>query len=226
MATQIAALQIVNDVLQLEMRRATERAEFQLAEAEHRLKNTFTTIHALSRHSARPGDTGEAFRAIFEARLLALGRSHELLGAGYADGVSLAEVIGRCLQPYEGTPGRATVCGPAVLLAARDVPPLGLAFHELTTNAAKYGALSIPEGRVEVTWQLEAEGTKEPRSLAIVWRERDGPRVKAPERRGFGSRLLERGLAQGSGGITKIDFAPEGVACRIWLPLTSAQILT
>ena len=158
--------------------------------------------------------------------MLALARSHEILEAGYPDGVSLAELAGRCLQPYEGSPGRAIVSGPTVLLPAQNVSTLALTFHELTTNAAKYGALSVPEGRVEVTWHLEADTTKEVRLLAIVWRESGGPLVKAPERRGFGLRLLERGLASGSGSNTRIDFAPDGVDCHICLALTSVHILT
>lgn len=225
MEAQIVALQVVNDNLRLETLRLAEQAQLQSAEADHRLKNTFTTILALARQTARPGDTGEVYRATFEARLLALARSHELLEGGYPTGVTLTELVKRCLQSYGKISGRATVSGPEVRLPAQDVPTLGLIFHELTTNAVKYGALSVPEGRVEVTWHLEADIAKESHSLVIVWRERGGPPVKAPKRCGFGSRLLERGFAHGSGSTAKIDFAPDGVDCRISLPLTSA-ILT
>jgi two-component sensor histidine kinase len=111
------------------------------------------------------------------------------------------------------------VTGPPVRLAPNAVVTLNLAFHELATNAAKYGALSAPEGHVEVTWTLRRPRKKEP-IVEIVWRERGGPPVRPPERRGFGSRLLERGLAQEFGGKVRLDFAPEGVECHICLPLT------
>ena len=218
MEERIAALEASNHGLRLDAQKSAEQARFQMAEVEHRLMNTFTTIHALALLTARPGDTGKAFRAAFEARLLALARSHELLGPGYPGGAPLAEIVGRCLQPYDGVSGRITVLGPAVCLPEQDVPALGLTFHELTTNAAKYGALSVPEGRVEVRWKLEARRRDHGQSVVIAWRERGGPPVQAPARRGFGSRLLERGKV-GFGGTAQLDFAPHGVDCRIWLPL-------
>ncbi len=104
-------------------------------------------------------------------------------------------------------------------LAPNAVVTLGLAFHELATNAAKYGALCVPEGGVEVTWTLRRSKKKAP-LVEIVWREHGGPPVRPPQRRGFGSRLLERGLAQEFGGTVQLDFAPEGVQCHICLPLT------
>ncbi len=122
--------------------------------------------------------------------------------------------------------GRVAVSGPVVHLPARSVPALGLAFHELATNAAKHGALSVPEGRVDVTWQLEAGRPDGAQSVTITWRERGGPPVKTPERRGFGSRLLERGLAHGSGGTAQLDFAPYGVDCRIRLTLPPVRPAT
>lgn len=224
MEERLSALEAMNHALRLEAEKSAEQVQFRLAEVEHRLMNIFATIQALAAQTARPGDTGEAFRVTFGARLLALARSHELLGSRYPDGAPLAEVVGRCLQPYEGAADRITVLGPAVHLPARDVPPLGLAIHELTTNAAKYGALSIPEGRVEVTWQLEARRKDQLPAVVIIWRERGGPRVNTPTRRGFGSKLLESGLAQGSGGTAQLDFAPLGVDCRIWLPLLATGV--
>ena len=220
---RIAALEITNHALRLEAQGSAEHARFQLAEAQHRLMNTFSTIHTLAMQTARPGDTGDAFRADFEARLMALARSHDLLGPASPDGVPLNEVVGRCLRPYEDAPDRITLSGPAVHLPGQDVPTLGLALHELTTNAAKHGALSVPEGRVEVAWGLETGPDGQARWVAISWQERNGPPVATPKRRGFGSRLLERGLAHGSGGTAELDFAPHGVACRIRMPLTSAH---
>ncbi|MFC3125407.1 sensor histidine kinase [Pseudoroseomonas globiformis] len=217
----IATLEGLNQTLRLEAQRSADQAQFRLAEVEHRLKNTFSTIAALAKQSARRGDTGEAFRECFEARLLALARSHELLGPHHPDGVPLTEVVGRCLQPYDDALARTSVIGPTVHLSPRHVPALGLAFHELTTNAVKYGALSIPEGRVAVEWQFEQPAKDEAPAVAIIWQERNGPTVEAPERRGFGSHLLEFGLAYELGGTAQLEFAPHGVNCRIRMPLTA-----
>ena len=219
----VVALGTANQSLRRDLQAASERAQFQLAEMEHRLKNVLATVHALAAQTAFPGDTGEAFRTTFRARLRALARSHELMGPDNSTGAPLTAVVGRCLQPYGGTAGRITVSGPTVHLPPRVVPTVGLAFHELATNAAKYGALSIPEGRVEVTWALEQGTEDKAQAVAIIWRERGGPPVKAPERRGFGSRLLEQGLVQGSGGTTQLDFAAHGLDCRIRLPLASVR---
>ena len=218
----IVALETANGALRREVHTVTERAQFQLAEVEHRLKNLFATVQALAAQTALLGDTGESFHAVFGARLRALARSHDLLKPSRPGGALLTEVLGRCLQPYEDTAGRITVSGPVVYLPARAVPSLGLAFHELATNAVKYGALSGPQGRVEVTWTVEPRAEGRAQSVAIIWRELGGPIVNVPQRRGFGSRLLEHGLTQGSGGTTQLDFASHGVNCRIWLPLTSA----
>ncbi|MGI4807433.1 MAG: HWE histidine kinase domain-containing protein [Janthinobacterium lividum] len=203
---------------------AVKRARFQLSEVEHRLMNTFSTMQAAAARTASPGNMGEAFRADFGPRLLALARSNEFLGSQYPEGAPLDLIITRCLEPFEDKPNRITKIGPRVFLRARDVLPIGLALHELTTNAAKHGALSVPEGRVEVMWSLEARRTDRGRSVVITWRERGGPPVMPPNRRGFGSRLLERGLAQSSGsGTAQLDFAPNGVECRIWLPISNAR---
>lgn len=217
----IAALETANYALRLEAETAAERAQFQLAEVEHRLKNTFATILALTKQTARRDDTGEVFREAFIARLAALARSHDLMGRSYPDGAPLADIVERCLRPYDEALGRTILAGPVVYLPAHDISALGLAFHELATNATKHGALSVPQGRVEVTWRVELETQGRRRSLAITWRERGGPMVKAPERRGFGLRFLERGLGQGANGTTQLDFASHGVDCRIWLPLPS-----
>ena len=221
---RVAALEESNRSLTIASQTATERAQFQLSEVEHRLMNTFSSIQALVAQSARPGDTGEAFRANFGPRLVALARSHEFLGSQYPDGAPLEQIITRCLEPFEDKPNRIIKMGPRIYLRARDVLPIGLALHELTTNAAKHGALSVPEGRVEVMWSLEARRADQGRSVVITWRERGGPLVVPPSRRGFGSRLLERGLSQSSGsGTAQLDFAPAGVECRIWLPLSNAR---
>ncbi len=218
---RIAALEVENQALRAATHVAAEQTEFWLAEVEHRLKNTFTTVQALAAQTARHGRTGESFSEAFGARLRALARSHDLLGPNCREGALLAEVVGRCLEPYDAAPSRAILVGPPVHLPARDVAAVGLTFHELATNAAKYGALSVREGRVGVSWDFEPMGQSQRRSVRISWRERGGPPVRPPERLGFGSRLLERGLAQVCGGTAQLDFAPHGVDCHLWLPLAA-----
>ena len=133
--------------------------------------------------------------------------------------LSLDDVVEQTLRPHDGAPARVAAAGPPVRLAPNAAVTLNLAFHELATNAAKYGALSVPGGLVEATWTLKRCKGEEAPVLEVLWRERGGPPVRPPERRGFGSRLLERGLAQEFGGTVRLDFAPEGVECRIRLPL-------
>ncbi|MBE7211091.1 MAG: sensor histidine kinase [Gluconacetobacter diazotrophicus] len=218
LARRIAGLEAENHALRARAEASAEQAAFRLAEVEHRLMNIFATIQALANLTARPGDTGDAFRATFDARLLALARSHEMLGSARADGTTrLDEVIGQCLQPYDDASNRIGISGPAVHLPARDVPALGLVLHELSTNAVKYGALSVPAGRIDVTWQTRM--VDRACAVGIAWTERDGPPVRPPERRGFGSLLLRRGLPFASNGSVQLDFPPSGVTCRIQLSL-------
>ncbi|MFC0407763.1 sensor histidine kinase [Roseomonas elaeocarpi] len=196
-----------------------ERRALLLAEMGHRVKNTLATVQAVAAQTLRQSGVPAEVQQAFSARLLALARSHELLTRGDGEGARLAEVVERALLPYGGS-DRAALSGPSVRLPANAVEMFGLAFHELATNAAKYGALSVPEGRVEVRWSL-----REARSggwlVDVTWREHDGPAVAPPQRQGFGSRLLEHGLVRDLGGTVKLDFRPEGLECSICLPVAA-----
>lgn len=129
-------------------------------------------------------------------------------------------MIERVLAPYEGAPSRTSLDGPPFRLASAAVVSMGLVFHELATNAAKYGALSEPDGGVDVTWTRScAECGKH--LLEITWREHGGPAVEAPRRQGFGSRLLLHNLQQQFGCKVTLDFAPAGLECRISLPFAA-----
>jgi two-component sensor histidine kinase len=147
-------------------------------------------------------------------RIHALARAHDLLTEGAWQGASLADVIGRTLAGV--APARARLSGPKVRLGPNAAVTLNMAFHELATNALKYGALSKPEGRVEVSWDLDGEGV-----VAIAWRECGGPPVTAPVARGFGSRLIEQALPREMGGEAVMDFEPSGLRCRMRLPLSA-----
>jgi two-component sensor histidine kinase len=201
-----------------ERKRAEARQRLLLAELNHRVKNTLVAVQSVAAQTARQAETADGFRAAFQSRLMALARSHDMLTEGGWEGAALREVAQRTLAAYGGAPARFGLSGPPVRLAPAAVVTLNLAFHELATNAAKHGALSAPGGRVEVGWTLEAgDGGGDP-ALAISWEERGGPPVRPPESRGFGSRLIERGLPQEFGAEVSLRFAPAGVECRIRLP--------
>jgi PAS domain S-box-containing protein len=212
---------------QTERRRVEERGALLLRELDHRVKNTLAVVQAVAAQTLRQAGISPELCSAFDSRLVALARSHDMLAQGGWEGALLSEAVERTLEPYaaqSGGGGRASqrilTSGPPVRLASSTVVTLNLGLHELATNAVKYGALSVPAGRVEVTWRLErAAQPGAPPVLEILWRERSGPPVRPPERRGFGSRLLERGLAREAGGEVALDFLPEGVECRIRLPL-------
>ena len=199
-----------------ERKRAEARQRLLLAELNHRVKNTLAAVQSVAAQTARQAETADDFRAAFQSRLMALARSHDMLTEGGWEGTALHEVAQRTMAAYGKAPARFSLSGPPLRLVPSAVVTLNLAFHELATNAAKYGALSVPGGRVEVGWTLKT-GEDGP-VLAISWREDGGPSVRPPERRGFGSRLIERGLPQEFGAEVTLDFAPAGVACRIRLP--------
>jgi PAS domain S-box-containing protein len=202
-------------------READARREMVLAELGHRMKNTLAVVQSVAAQTLRSTDTMGDFHQAFEGRVLALSRSHDMLSEGGWEGAPLREVLARTMEPHGGAAGRIRLQGPAVRLAPHAVVTVNLVMHELATNAAKYGALSVPQGHVKVRWAIlrEARHPDRQRHLEIDWREDGGPRVQPPTRRGFGSRLIERGLAQEFAAEVRLDFAPEGVCCRLCLPL-------
>ncbi len=201
-----------------EVKAAAERRELLMAEMNHRIKNTFAMVQGVATQTRRHTETVGEFQAAFAARLTVLARSNDILTRGEWHDAPLREVIGSALDAYGGEPGRITIDGPPVLLAVSLAVTASLCFHELVTNAVKYGALSVAEGRVDVSWRTTPARKGDCR-VDIVWRERGGPPVTPPQRRGFGSQLLEKGMP--SGGTVKLDFQPEGLECHICLPLSS-----
>ena len=197
---------------------ATERRELLMAEMSQRIKNTFAMVQAVAAQTYRHAGTAAEFQAAFGGRLMALARSNDVLTRADWHDAPLQDVIGSALDAH-GEPGRITVEGPPVLLDATLAVAVSLAFHELATNAVKHGALSVPAGRVDVSWTITPARNDGSR-VDVVWRERGGPAVTPPQRRGFGSHLLERGVPRG--GTIKLDFQPGGLECRICLPLSGA----
>ncbi|MCR0984291.1 HWE histidine kinase domain-containing protein [Roseomonas populi] len=199
---------------------AEERRALRMAEMSHRIRNTLANAKAIAEQTLQRAGVPRDVRMVLAGRLAALSRAHEMLLRGAEEGAPLSEVLARALSPYGGS-GRARLEGPPVQLPADAVEMLGLAFHELATNAAKHGSLTAEEGRIEVLWCVRKGGSGL-RIVEITWRERGGPPVAPPEGRGFGSRLLERGLTHDFGGTVSLNFAPEGLECHISLPLRGA----
>ncbi len=194
-----------------ERRLAEERQRLMARELVHRVKNSFAVIQSIVRQTQRSTPDPEAFAEAFGGRLAAMAASHDLLTDRHWEGASLRELVASQLAAFSaGAEKRVHVQGPEVTLDTSLAVPLGLALHELATNATKYGSLSIPGGSVELSWKVVQDNGAE--RLALVWRETGGPPVKPPSRRGFGTSLIERGLPD-----ARIDrrFDPGGLVCQI-----------
>jgi two-component sensor histidine kinase len=185
-----------------------------LHELNHRVKNTLATVQSLARQSRG----GEAQAEQLERRILALSKTHDLLTRDDWAGAPLREILENELGPYRGGPDHIVLDGPPVDLPPRYVLALGMTFHELSTNAAKYGALSAGGGRIRVRWRTEpvhAGG----RRLHVDWVEEGGPPVAQPTRKGFGTRLITGGVARELGGAVDLRYEAEGLRCAIEVPL-------
>ena len=206
-------------------RLAEERQRLLVAELTHRIKNTLALVLAVADQTRRAVSSPDAFHAVFRDRLAALARAHDALRRDGETGTTLEAVAREALAPYGAgragavAPRVVVVGGPEVRLSSGAAVALGMAFHELATNAAKHGALSVPGGRVRLSWdeaEADADGA---RWHEVLWEEAGGPSIpEPPSRRGFGTRLLERGLAAQIGGAVSLDFAATGLRCRIRLP--------
>jgi two-component system CheB/CheR fusion protein len=191
-----------------------------IAELDHRVKNTLMIVMSLISQTVKTTQSPEAFADVIEGRIEALSRVHQLLTQNKWDRAELVDVVMGELAPYRAEREKNITVGGEedVLLTQKTTLTLAMALHELATNAAKYGALSTPNGRVDVHWSV-ANTREEPR-LLIEWIETGGPRVKPPTRRGFGSQLIERTVAYDLQATVKRDFPAEGVRCTIEFPLT------
>ncbi|CAN7327070.1 PAS domain-containing protein [Phenylobacterium sp. LjRoot225] len=200
-------------------KKADEHQRLLLDELNHRVKNTLATVQSIALQSARDTDA-VTFERAFLSRIAALARAHDLLTEVAWEGADLKEVIVRTLAPHapEGQAERIHLSGPRVQLGPNAAVSLTMAFHELATNAAKYGSLSVSAGRVEVRWS--ADSLHDPAAVEIDWTESGGPEVSPPTRRGFGSRLVEKGLAREFDGQVELIFAPQGLRCCMRLPLS------
>jgi PAS domain S-box-containing protein len=192
-------------------------------ELNHRVKNTLTTVQSIVVQALRNQSDPEVIRESIESRLFALSRSHDLLTRENWENAGLLDVVKAALEPFgiaNGRSERFKVTGENVRFPPKAALALGIAFHELATNAAKYGAFSGETGCVRVGWTIEPapDGDR----LILRWSEEGGPQVTPPSKKGFGSRVIERGLAFELGGITTLDFCPDGVVCTIDIPAPRA----
>ena len=189
-----------------------------MRELTHRSKNLLAVIQAMARQTARHTGSVEGFLNQFSARLQALAASHDLLVRESWHGASLRELIQSQLAAYIGSGGdQLAVNGEPVALKPEAAQNLGLALHELAVNAAKFGALSVPGGRVSIVWSLQNN------AIDLNWREQNGPKVKARRKKGFGSMVIERNLARALDAQVDMEFEPDGLRCHVVIP--ASQIL-
>jgi two-component sensor histidine kinase len=201
-----------------ERKRAEQQQALLVRELHHRVRNTLATVQAVMRTTARASATIEEFEEAFAGRIDSLSMTHDLVTENFEQAVSLTTLLSNELDAYDDDASqRVRLVGPPVELPSAFAVPIGMAIHELTTNAGKYGALSIAGGRVDVTWSvsIEADACR----LLFKWTERDGPPVLPPTRKGFGSRLLEHVLPRQIGADVTVDYDPDGLCARIVVPL-------
>jgi PAS domain S-box-containing protein len=218
-------IRVVQDIT--ERKQAELRQKLLLDELNHRVKNTLATVQSLATQTLRGAGSPQQFRRTFEERIVALSKAHNLLTHRSWQGAELAEILSEQLAPYAHDPARLTLAGEAVGLTPRAALTLSMVFHELATNAAKYGALSAPAGRLEVRWAIERPErvSAGPGRLRLSWRESGGPPVAPPQRRGFGSRLIERSTGE-LDGDARLDFTAAGFCYSLDVPLTAANSLS
>lgn len=193
--------------------------EMLIDELNHRVKNTLSTVQSIMRQSLRAEADPKVIRESIESRIFALSRSHDLLSHQNWEGAGLRSLIDAALKPFvvNGHAARVMIEGPKIRLSPKATLALGIAFHELATNAVKYGAFSNDVGTIHIGWTIETQSAEE--RLILVWRESGGPLVTPPTHKGFGSQVIERGLAHELEGTVHLEYLPAGVACTIDVPV-------
>jgi PAS domain S-box-containing protein len=214
----IGAVNMLVDIS--EQKEAEARQKLLVDELNHRVKNTLATVQALAALSAQYASSPDAFQPAFGARLSALARAHDLLSDKAWEGADLGELVELTLSPYMLEPGKVTVSGPPVRLSPNAALTVNLGLHEMATNAAKYGAFSVPTGHLEVRWRV-LDG--EPRRLQLVWRESGVPGVAPPTREGFGTRLI-KAVGRELDAVVEPEVRPDGLTFS-WIAPTSDKVM-
>ncbi|MBL0375485.1 PAS domain-containing protein [Rhizobium sp. KVB221] len=193
-----------------------------IEELNHRVKNTLATVQSIVWQALRNNSDPAVIRDAIESRLFALSRSHDLLTRKNWEGVRLCDLIKNALEAFGVANGRSehfAIAGKDIRVSPRIALALGVAFHELATNAVKYGAFSNAAGAVQISWTIEP--LPNGKEIRLCWEEKGGPTVTLPSRKGFGSRVIEHGLAHELDGTVVLDYRTAGLICRINFPLTS-----
>jgi two-component sensor histidine kinase len=195
-----------------ERKQAEEYANILAREVDHRAKNLLSLVQATV-HLTQ-ADTLEEFKAAVEGRLQAISNAHTLLAESRWAGASLHSLVTEELAPYcSAGLSRADIIGPELALQPQSAQAIAMVLHELATNAVKYGALSVPSGRVRVEW------SREETRLIVRWSETGGPPVRPPQRQGFGTRVINRVIQNGLEGELRFDWNSEGAACELIVPV-------
>jgi PAS domain S-box-containing protein len=198
-------------------KRAEQHQRLLINELNHRVKNSLAIVQGIAQQSFKGDAAADPARKAFEGRLAALSAAHNVLTDQRWESASIRQLVDDALAPYGDRNSRFDVEGPDLPLPPKTAVSLALTLHELLTNAVKYGALSSQEGRVRLAWSVEGG------RMRLVWRESDGPPVSPPGKRGFGTRMIERGLAADLGGTATIAFEPSGLVCTVDAPLPDAD---
>lgn len=221
-----APLRIGNDAISgcvvtmvdLSQRKAAEKQQLlMMRELDHRVKNTLALVLSISSRTLHNEDTLEGFQKAFTGRIQALAATHNLLAENSWTDLRIDDVVESELAPYAtGAAGRLVIRDLARAMAPRAAIAFGLVIHELATNAVKYGALSVPTGKISVRGLPSPDGDER---FVVEWRESGGPPVHQPTRKGFGQTVITRSLQYSSTGGAEVEYAPEGLICRIALPV-------
>jgi PAS domain S-box-containing protein len=202
-------------------RRREEHTRFVMRELSHRSKNLLAIVNAMARQTARGAGGIEDFESRFSERVQGLAQSHDLLVRHDWEGVAIADLVRTQLKPFlDPDDPRVVARGPALVLRPEAAQNIGMALHELATNAIKHGALSRPTGRIDIAWAIEMDASEE-RRLVVSWRESGGPPVEKPKQSGFGHAVLERLAVMALGGTARLDWAREGVCWRLEAPAST-----
>lgn len=200
------------------------RQQLLIRELHHRVKNTLANVRAMMAATAKSSGSVDDFVRDFSARIVSLADTHTMLTDDYWQTASLQKLLEGELRHYETqNKPRIEIEGPPVFLVADIAIPVGMAFHELASNSSKFGALSRPNGRLDVHWLVTKSGNA--RVVNLHWREREGPRVNLPERRGFGTILLEKVLTVQCDAKVELDYRPEGLVFTMALPLRETRLV-
>jgi two-component sensor histidine kinase len=190
-----------------------------LEELHHRIKNTLATVSAITSQSLRTADSIEHGQQAIESRLLALGRAHDLLLQARWSNASVAHVVQGATEPYDSQgEAKFSIQGPDFKITSGAVIALAMTLNELCTNATKFGALSVPTGRIEIAWSIDTKNQR----LHLTWTEKDGPAVHAPTRQSFGTRLIET-LGKQLSGKVELTYAGSGFVYALDVPLSALK---